>query len=673
MALAGLGEVVRRTIPRLQFEGHEIRGPIVEVLLPKKNDKGEKEYSCAKTRSKQIKVNAKTVCLQVGDNNHVVFAGLPMPVDVSDALTKVSEEDEMVIRVLRGYGTSEELSVNARKLSQAIEIYADFVRIVLPLDDKSEFTIDADAPLCVMNGNNQNILVPPEGLPNVFDSTRPVLRVLRMPTRPIAVVRSAKDFPNIDKDHLIVLEIRENYFTTTPLEYRFSQSSSAVNAKRIRHFYDVKVSVSQCGKNGKTEIRDGVLFKREPSLDCFRGIVGFWCRFQTDKARYVVTFSLWKTETASQTSEFLDEIPIAFETTERKIPPRKLAKRKQSYLAKPSSGKHTSFPVGIHPKQTSLPERDHSAVTPSAETPLPGKSHTSQEESRTAEEATISERGLHIWKVLLPLRDDGKWEEFDRQAEHFLKEYAEDNDLQIVIALEQGMACCYRNELRSAEKFIKRAMEMISLASSTLIPLFKGRASYYLASIYRRDEMALGKAQRCIDSAKKHLADTAFTVDQICLAFEEGSVLLEYAHKPCVVEQAKRCFDQCIELCSSEDTDSLISRQHDLALMKTAMLLFDCSTNSGRESRTIDEGTLIEARKCLNRMKNNTVEKMPKISQVQYHVVRSDQYFREGRLIDAEAHARMAFDLSQKFRFDTERTAKVRLDCYNKLHNCNLH
>lgn len=669
MALAGLGEVVRRTIPRLQFEEHEIRGPIVEVLLPKKNDKGEKEYSCAKMRSKQIKVNAKTVCLQVGDNNHVVFAGPAMPADVSDALTKVSEEDEMVIRVLRGYGTSEELSVNARKLSQAIEIYADFVRIVLPLDDKSEFTINADTPLCVVNGNNQNILVSPEGLPNVFDSTRPILRVLRMPTKPITVVRSAKDFPNIDKDQLIVLEIRENRFTTTPLEYRFSESSSVVNTKRMRDFYDVKVSVSQCGKNGKTEIRDGVLFKREPSLDCFRGIVGFWCRFQTDKAKYIVTFSLWKTQTMSQTSEFLDEIPISFETTERKIPPRKLAKRKQSHLVKPSSGKDTSFPGRIHPKQISFPERDHSSVTPSVETPLPVISHTSQEESRTAEKATVSKSCLHIWNVLLPLRDNGEWEEFDRQAEHFLKEYAQDTDLQIVVTLEHGMACCYRNELRSAEKFIKRAMEMISQASSTLIPLFKGRASYYLASIYRRDEMALGKAQRFIDSAKKHLAGTAFAVDQVCLVYEEGSVLLEYARKPCVMEQAKRCFDQCIEHCSSEDTDHLIFRQHDLALMKKAVLLLDCSTTSGRESRTIDEGTLIEARQCLDGMKNITVEEMPRISQVQYHVVRSDQYFREGRLIDAEAHARMAFDLSQKFRFDTERTAKVRLDCYNKLLN----
>ena len=33
--------------------------------------RGEKDYSCAKTRSRQIKMKAPTVCLQVGDDNCV--------------------------------------------------------------------------------------------------------------------------------------------------------------------------------------------------------------------------------------------------------------------------------------------------------------------------------------------------------------------------------------------------------------------------------------------------------------------------------------------------------------------------------------------------------------------------------------------------------------------------
>ena len=677
-------EVVGRTMPRTQFDGGQIRGQIVEVLLPKEKGKGEKEYPYTKTRSKQIRLKAQSVCLQAGDDNRVVVAGLTIPPDVSDGLTKVSEHEEMVIRVLRSYGTSEELIPihDARKLRQAIDIHADFVRVVRPLDEKSnieELAIDCEVDSrYALIGDKNEVAIHPEGLPNVFDSTRPVLRVLRLPTKPIAVMRSAKDFPNNDKDHLIVLEICENLFTTTPIEYSFCQSSSATKAKKIRDFYDVKISVSQCGKNGKTEIRDGVLFKREPCLDCFRGIVGFWCRFQTAKTRYVVTFQLWKS-TASQASELLDERRIAVETSERKIPPRKLANRKQNHLAKPNSAEVTSFPRRIHHKQTSLPEQSQSSVTPSVEVPLPEESHALK--SHPAEE-TISapvsrdfyERCMHVRKILLPLRDDGEWEEFDQQVEHFLQEFAGDTDLQIVVVLEQSMACCSRNQIESAEELIKKVTGMVSQASSILVPLFKGRASYYLASIYQRDKK-LGKAQKCIESAKKHLVNTSLTFDQGCLAYEEGSVLLEYAHKPCFMDEAKRSFDRCIDLfsrVSSEDMNNLILEKHDLALMKKAMLLLDCSTNSGREDRAIDEETLIEARQCLERIKINIPEEMTRTAQVQYHLVRSDQYFREGRIVDAEAHARAAFDLSQKYGFVTERTAKIRLDYYSKLRNSNL-
>ena len=128
------------------------------------------------------------------------------------------------------------------------------------------------------------------------------------------------------------------------------------------------------------------------------------------------------------------------------------------------------------------------------------------------------ERCLHIRNILLPLRDDCEWHEFDQQAEYFWKEYAGNTDIEIVVILEKGMTCCYRNEPRLAEEFIKKAVRMISQNSCTLVPLLKGRASYYLANVYRRDRRTLGKAQRCIESAKKNLAKSAFILDQACLA-----------------------------------------------------------------------------------------------------------------------------------------------------------
>jgi len=108
-------------------------------------------------------------------------------------------------------------------------------------------------------------------------------------------------------------------------------------------------------------------------------------------------------------------------------------------------------------------------------------------------------------------------------------------------------------------------------------------------------------------------------------------------------------------------------KQRDLALMMKAMLLFDCHSKSGREFRTIDKETLLEARQCLDKIEINNVEEMPRFSQVQYHLVRSDQFFREGRRVDAEAHARTAFDLSRKYGLDSESTAKIRWNFYDKI------
>lgn len=171
------------------------------------------------------------------------------------------------------------------------------------------------------------------------------------------------------------------------------------------------------------------------------------------------------------------------------------------------------------------------------------------------------------------------------------------------------------------------------------------------------------------------LKNTDFTFDQVCLSYEIGSLLLEQAHFFCMVEQAKQCFERCVEKCSLEltaNTNNLLLTKHDLALMKNATLLLNCSTKSGCERPSVVEDTLLEARhaQCLS-LKIQNVTEMPLIAQVQYHLVRSDQYFREQRLVDACAHAQIAFDLSHRYHFDTRAATRERLDYVKRLRNSN--
>ena len=104
------------------------------------------------------------------------------------------------------------------------------------------------------------------------------------------------------------------------------------------------------------------------------------------------------------------------------------------------------------------------------------------------------------------------------------------------------------------------------------------------------------------------------------------------------------------------------------------MLLLDCFTKSGRESRSVKEQTLLEAKGCLNKLKINLVSKMPRIAQVryqEYHLTRSDQCFREERLVNACGHAQIGFDLSLRYHFNTIDAAKVRLNYVSRLRNSN--
>lgn len=682
MALA-VGEKGKdRTMRRTLSDGNEIRGGVVEVVLPKGREKGDCDSSSVKSRPKKVMLKAQPVCLQVGDDNTIDLFDLTMQAYDSDGPTKVSDDEELVIRVLRRYGSFDELVLGAdsRNLRQELDIHADFVRIITPADEKSkveQYNLAVEVKSCktLMIGNKNKFVIQPEDLPNVFDNTQPVFRVIRLPTKPVAVVKNAKEFPNIEKDHLIVLAICENRFTIRAVGCSFPQSSSLAKSKKMKDFYEVKISVSQCEKNGKTEVRDGVLFQRESGLDCLQGLVGYWFRFQTAKTRYIVTFSLWKTVTDTLASELLDEARIAVETSERKIPPRRLAARTRTHVHKQSAHKVASLPVRNR-KVTSFPE---GSGTSPMKTSISEKCQAVEETSLPVEKISIDcidQSCFHTSNMLLSLLNDGNWDEFNQQAANFLKEFANNVDFQVIVNLDQSMASSYRGELSAAERIIKEAIRIIPKASSALRPLFKARASYYLAGIYRRDKK-IGEAQRCVDSAKKHISSSKaeFPLEEARIAYEEGCLLLERALRPreCVVEQAKQAFDRCIGLCScdsKEETNNFLWKQHDLARMKKAMLLLDCHTTSGRKDRSIDEKSLIEARLCLDRLKINIVEEMSKFAQTQYHLVRSDQYFREGRFVDTDAHARKALDLSRTYHFDIGCAANGRLEHYSKILNC---
>ncbi|CAH3185580.1 unnamed protein product, partial [Porites lobata] len=674
----------------------KIRGHVVEVLLPKCKAKNDKELLLLKHRQGRIIVKAQTVCLQLGDHNnfHVNVVDLAMPDDISELLTKVSDDDELVIRVLPRNGEPEEfiLKGDASVTFPSINICADFFRIIPPSDENpsidSSLGITVDSQIHTSDAQigdwNKAVINSREGFCDVFDSTRPILRVLWSPPKFVSVSLNTNDFPNFERDHWVVLEICKNRFDGRAFEYCFedkikrqqgiifcksSCGLSLARSKKMKGFYDVDVTVTERSQYEKMDVKEGVMFKRDASFENLRGLVGFWFRFHTANKRYIITFSLWEKETRSQQSGILlDEVhlDIAVETSKRERP-RPSRDRKRLYPNR-EVREGESVSGEIHSKPTSLPEGSHEAIQGSEQFSL--KDNGNQPCLSISDETIFSGEKLPRY-----LRDNGKWKEFDCEADQLLRNFFDCNSLLITVILEQGKAACFRNDQTSAEDFIKKASLKIRQESSSLVSLWKGRANTYLAEIYGRDKLALGKAQRCITSAKKYLKNTSYLLDRACLAYEEGSLLLRQSHLSSMAEESRRCFDSSIELCSlglEESPDSrLLLRTHDLAVTKKAMLLLHFSKDYGPGGNLGNEKTLIEARQCLKSLKLPSVTEMTKTAQVQYHFARSDQYFREQRTVDAISHAQTAFDLSRQFGFDTCSAAEVRLNFVLKFSNSN--
>lgn len=827
----------------------------MEVLLPncKNSKENDKELFLLKNQRGHIIVKAQTVCLQLGDHNnfHVNEVDLAMPDDISELLTKVSDDDELVVRVLRRDGEPEEfiLKRDPSVICPSINICADFFRIIPPsyenpyIDSSFEITVDSQIHTsdAQIGDWNKAAINSREGFCDVFDSTRPILRVLRPPPKFVSVSLNTKDFPNFERDHRVVLEICKNRFDGRAFEYCFEDKIkrqqgiifcrnlcglSLAGSKKMKAFYDIDVTVTEISQNEKMVVKEGVMFKRDASFENLRGLVGFWFRFHTATKRYIITFSLWEKETSSQQSGILlDEVHISVETSKRKRP-RPSTDRKRLCPDREVS-EWESVSGEIHRRPTSLPEGSHAAVEGSEqllskdngrlpslpfseetrfsekklweynhmttgkriqtppkmkrhrkvscpateipdETSLPGEIHSkpkslpegsneleaveeseqflpnknekqpclpfseetkfsgeklpgynpmttekhkqkrappkrksqrshllkmdycdgearlpgqasqfmSKEISLPAEvDGSVHEQSLRIMEVLGDLRDNGKWEEFDCEADQLLRKFFNCNDLLITVILEQGKAAYFRNDQTSAKDFIKKASSKIPQASSSLVALWKGRANTYLAEIYGRDKLAFGKAQRFIESAKKCLENTSYLIDRACLAYEEGNLLLQQSHLSSMAEESRRCFDSSIELCNlglEECPDSrLLLRTHDLAVTKKAILLLDFSKDYELGGSLANEKTLLEGRQCLESLKLTSVTEMKKTAQVQYHFARSDQYFREKRTVDAISHAQTAFDLSRQFGFDTCSAAKVRLNFLLKFRNSN--
>ena len=468
---------------------------------------------------------------------------------------------------------------------------------------------------------------------NESDESGPVLTEYWRPAGKLSVGRSRSGFPDCKYDHLVQLLVRKNKYTREALDITDNYKITMTVTYHEANGSSFQMPDYQC-KRLKTETQCGV-------NRSMVGVVGFLFRFHEPNTKYKITCTLLttppkrggKTNIARETDacKKLSEISVVLETGERSKW-KSVKPREKTEVRKVSP----SFALG----QASLSKPD----------------------------AKLLERSVSVVNKLQSLRNDGKWEDFDKLSCDLLQTFP-DTDIQITVKLEQGMAALYtsRNDFERALHFFHESFKLMPQAKN--MKLLAGRGYGYLAGIARRQKN-LGEATSLMQLAEQNSHECSDSLlDRSYIAYEKASVLLDFiglAPQKSLqqVREARDNLKRCIDLCNQlekDDNDFHIQRHH-FALVKIALLLFDCGTEAARE-RVLSEDFIAEGEESLMTLKTEYWTEVAESVKIQFYLASSDLEYRKRNYLEAERFANLAKDKAENFGFNTEISqAEKRLD-----------
>ena len=494
-----------------------------------------------------------------------------------------------------------------------------------------EFVLSVDAPIMQV-GRQNDISFGSED--QTFDSkadgsdeSGPVLTEYWRPTGKLSVGRSRSGFPDCKYDHVVQLLVRKNKHTREALD--------------ITDNYNITLTVTYNGNNdGSFQMPDYQCKRLKTETQCgvnrsMVGVVGFLFRFHEPNTKYKITCTLLTTppkrgrkaniSRKTNARKKLSEISIMLETGEK-------SKWKS---VKPS-------------EKTEV----RKIIPPSFALEPASLSKTSAE---------LVERSVSVVNQLQSLRNDGKWDDFDKLSSDLLLKLS-DIDSQIIIKLEQSVGALYRKDFEGSLKFIDESFELIPQAIN--VPFLAGRGYGYRAGVARRQKN-LGEAVSLLHLAEQNNRACSINLDTSNIAYEKASVLLDFIglspqKSLKQVREALGNLEKCIDVCMKlEIEDNDLSR---FAFIKIAMLLLDCRTDASRE-RVLSDEFIKKSQECLIRLETKYWSEIAEGAKVQFYLASSDLQYRKGNFMEAERFACLARDMAKDLGFTTEISlAQERLD-----------
>ena len=484
-----------------------------------------------------------------------------------------------------------------------------------------EFVLSVDAPIMQV-GRQNDISFGSED--QTFDSkadgsdeSGPVLTEYWRPAGKLSVGRSRSGFPDCKFDHLVQLLVRKNKHTREALDITDNYKITMTVTYNGTNDGSFQMPDYQC-KRIKTETRCGV-------NRSMVGVVGFLFRFHEPNTKYKIIFSLLtepskrggKRNVTRQTNacKKLSKILIMLETGE---------KSKWRSVKSSEKTEVRKIPPLFALEPASL--------------------------SKTS--AELVERSVSVVNQLQSLRNDGKWDDFDKLSSDLLLKLS-DIDSQIIIKLEQSVGALYRKDFEGSLKFIDESFELIPQAIN--VPFLAGRGYGYRAGVARRQKN-LGEAVSLLHLAEQNNRACSINLDTSNIAYEKASVLLDFIglspqKSLKQVREALGNLEKCIDVCMKlEIEDNDLSR---FAFIKIAMLLLDCRTDASRE-RVLSDEFIKKSQECLIRLKTKYWSEIAEGAKVQFYLASSDLEYRKGNFVEAERFACLARDMAEDLGFTTE-------------------
>ena len=466
---------------------------------------------------------------------------------------------------------------------------------------------------------------------NESDESGPVLTEYWRPDGKLSVGRSKIGFPDCKCDHLVQLLVRKNKHTTEALDITDNYNITEMVTYHEANDSSFQMPDYQC-KRLKTKTQSGV-------NRSMVGVVGFLFRFHEPNTKYKITCTLLTT------------------------PPKRRGKRnvtRETNACKKLSDISVVLETGERSKRRSNREKTEVRKVPPSFALGPA--------SLSKPDEKLLERSVSVVNQLQSLRNDGKWEDFDKLSCDLLQKFP-DTDTQITVKLEQGMAALYtsRNDFERALHFFDESFELMSQAKN--MKLLAGRGYGYRAGIARRLKN-LGKATSFMQLAEQNSHECSHSLlDRSYIAYEKASVLLDFiglAPQKSLqqVREALDNLERCIDLCNQlekDDNDLRIQRHH-FAFIKIAMLLLDCGTDAARE-RVLSQDFIAEGEERLMTLKTKYWTELTESVEIQFYLASSDLEYRKRNYREAERFANLAKDKAENFGFNTEISqAEKRLD-----------